>query len=73
MHRAWLSLAGVPPCGLPSIPRLDVAPQYRPLGGFAVAHRPLGGFAMAEFELATFIVLWVVGTDESNDFDHFAK
>ena len=27
---------GLPPCGLSTVPRLDVAPQHRPLGGFAV-------------------------------------
>jgi len=28
MDRAWLSLAGVPPCGLPSIPMVGVAPPW---------------------------------------------
>ena len=69
--RAWLSLAGVPPCGLPSVPRLDVAPQHRPLGGFAVAHRPLGGFAMGRVRTGDLYSL--VGTDKTNDFNHFAK
>jgi len=50
---------------------LDVAPQHRPLGGFAVAHRPLGGFAMGRVRTGDLYRL--VGTDKSNDFDHFDK
>jgi len=34
------------PMRVSTVPRLDVAPQHRPLGGFAVAHRPLGVFAV---------------------------
>jgi len=40
---------------------LDVAPQHRPLGGFAVAHRPLGGFAMGRVRTGDLYSL--VGTD----------
>jgi len=36
LAEAWLFLAGVLPCGYLTVPRLDVAPQHRPLGGFAV-------------------------------------
>ena len=36
LPEAWLFLAGVPPCGFSTVPRLDVASHHRPLGGFAV-------------------------------------
>ena len=71
LAEAWLFLAGVPPCGLLTVLWLDVAPQHLPLRGFAVAHRPLGGFAMGRVRTGDLYSL--VGTDKSNDSDHFAK
>ena len=41
MDRAWLSLAGVTPGGLPSVPMFGVAPA---------ADGPGGGSRLAEFE-----------------------
>ena len=49
--RAWLSLAGVPPCGLPSVPPGWMLPLST--GLWEDSRR-------AEFELATFMVLWAL-------------
>jgi len=62
MDRAWFSLAGVPPCGL-SI--------HSHGWGFERMLPLYLGSRWEGFELATFQDL--VGSDKSNDLDHFAK